>query len=557
MLKGFRLIIIRLFSNNDACVPDHRDKKATGPARPELFQEEQKMTKKHSIMLIFLVIPLVTLFVGLGAASQKTITWGSLSEPETLDPGQAWDNVSVFFTSNLFDTLVVLDPKTLEITPSLAVSWETKNNGIDWEFKLRKGVRFHDGSEFNADAVVFSFQRQMDKNFPYRYYDFPLFDEIFKNIVSVESVGTHTVVFHLNQPFHPFLSTLTASPAAIVSPTAVKKHKKAFARNPVGTGPFTFTLWEESKQIALEANHLYWKGKPRFDHFVYVVTDKHDKLHRLFREQKLDVIDSISISRATGLKNVRWATVRHIPVLSVTYIAINLKNRYLKNIDIRRALRSAWDPRILRYVFQGFVTPLDSIIPKGMPGHKTTSTRSRFNLTKARGWLEKAKVNEPIKLKFLLSGDSDLSRQLVSLYTKNLKRLGIELKTVYLPLEEYEKQIAKGDFDLTINGWTADFPDPCSIISPLFNAQLMEKGFPNLSQYQNASMKAQIDSLAKEMDRSKRTQKVSDIIHQIDALSLCIPIYQDTAIVIYNNKKIKSISVTPTDTILLNNIEKK
>jgi len=515
------------------------------------------MTNKRNILSAILIMIVMALFAGLGAASEKTVSWGSLTKPDTLDPGQAWDNTSVFFTTNLYDTLVVLDSETLEITPSLAVSWNANENGTIWEFKLRKGVHFHDGSEFNADSVVFSFQRQMEKDFPYRYYDFPLFDEIFNNIVSVESVDTHTVVFHLDQPFYPFLATLAASPAAIVSPAAVKKHKKAFARNPVGTGPFSFQLWEKNKRIILRANPRYWKGKPDFDQFSFVINDKPDNLHKLFREQKLDVIDSFSISRATGLKNVRWATIKLIPVLSVTYIAFNLENPNLKKVDIRKALHSAWDQRTLRYVFQGFVKPLASIIPKGMPGHTTPKTASKLNLAEARSWLQKAKVNEPIKLRFLLSGDSDLEHQLVSLYAKNLNRLGIELNIVNVPLEEYEKRIMKGDYDLTLNGWAADYPDPQSIISPLFNEKLKQKGLANLSQYRDERMKKLIESLTKEMDKSRRIQKVADIIQQIDALSLCIPIFQDTTAIIYNNTRIKNIRVTPTDTIRLYKIEKK
>jgi len=512
---------------------------------------------KNIQIIISAIILLGVLAPGLRAYPENTLTWGSLIEPETLDPGQAWDNTSVFFTSNLFDTLVVLDPNTLEIIPSLAESWQTKNNGTFWEFKLRKGIRFHDGSECNADAVVFSFQRQMDKDSPYRYSDSPLFDEIFKNIVTVESAGKHKVIFHLNEPFYPFLATLATSPAAIVSPTAVKKHQRAFARNPVGTGPFIFQHWERNRGIVLKANPFYWKRKPGFDQFHFVVTDNHDRLHRMFREQKLDVIDSFSISRTTGLKNIRWATIKLIPVLSVTYIAFNLENRHLKNTEIRGALRAAWDPRILKYVFQGFVTPLNTIIPRGMPGWDGYTAGSKPDLAKARNRLLRAKADEPIKLKFLLSDDSDLVRQLVSLFAKNLDRIGIELKIESVTLEEYTKRIAKGDFDLTLNGWAADYPDPLSIISPMFNKELMKKGLPNLSQYRDSQMKAQIESLPSEMDKAGRIRKVNDIIRRIDDLSLCIPMYQDMTAIIFNNNSIKSIKVMPTNTIHLINIEKQ
>lgn len=509
---------------------------------------------KHYLMIVFMSLALAT---GVNASPEKTVTWGSVGEPETLDPGQAWDSASVFFTTNLFDTLVRLDSETSEIVPALAVSWRVGKNGTQWVFQLRKGIRFHDGTGFNADSVVFSFQRQMEKDFPYRYYDFPLFDEIFKNLVSVEAIDTHTVVFRLDEPFYPFLATLTSSPSAIVSPAAVKKYGKTFPQNPVGTGPFRFKSWEKNKRIVMEANADYWMGRPGFDHFYRLTIDKHDQLHRLFREQEIDIIDSYSISRTAGLRNLRWATIKSIPILSLTFISFNLENRFLMRKNVRKAICSAWDPRFLKYVFQDFVDPLNSIIPKGMPGVKVKRTGSKFDMKGAQDFLQKENIKKPIRLKFLLLSDSSLERQLVSLFSKKLKQIGIELQIVSVSRGDYKQRVGEGDYDLTMYGWIADYPDPQSIISPLFNEQLLKMGFPNLAQYKDTEMEAQIEILSSEMDRAKRIQRVSDIIRRIDDLALCIPLYQNTSVIIYNNRKIENIRVTPIDTIHLFDIKKK
>ncbi|MCK4835057.1 MAG: hypothetical protein KAT17_00380, partial [Candidatus Aminicenantes bacterium] len=348
-----------------------------------------------------------------------------------------------------------------------------------------------------------------------------------------------------------------SSTAAIVSPAAVQKYRQKFYQNPVGTGAFMFKSWEKKKRIVLVANPNYWRGKPAIDEFVSITSDKHEILHKLFRQEKIDIIDSVSISRTAGLKNLRWATIKLIPTLSVTFIAFNFKNKNLKKENIRKAIRFAWDPRFLKYVFQDFVVPINSILPRGMPGYKTEMRTKNFFINKARELVEKENITGVIKLRFLLLNDSSLERQIVSLFSKNLKRIGIELELESVSREKYKKRIGSGDFDLTFSGWIADYPDPHSIISPLFNDQLQEKGFANLSQYKDASIKAQIESIASEVNTPKRIKKVAGIIKGVYDHVLCIPIFQDTTVIVYNNKKIKHIIVSPINNISLFDIEKK
>lgn len=147
------------------------------------------------------VLLLLTLAAPL--ASIHTVRGGSWREPVSLDPARAWDDTSSFYIANIFDTLVRLDPRTLKIEPSLASRWETSKDGRDWTFHLRRNVRFHDGTPCSADAVVFSFQRQMDPDNPRREEEFPLFYEIFTFLKEVRKLDTYRVRFRLQNPFSP------------------------------------------------------------------------------------------------------------------------------------------------------------------------------------------------------------------------------------------------------------------------------------------------------------------------------------------------------------------
>ncbi len=511
----------------------------------------KKKNKYFVIMVLFILSHLVF------SSSDHVVYWGTSGGPETFDPAQAWDEVSVFFTSSLFDTLVRLNTNTSEIEPSLAVSWEAKSDGKIWVFKLRKGVKFHDGSDFDSSAVVFSFERQMDKKFKYRYYDFPLFSEIFGNIKSVVAIDPHTVVFYLKESFFPFLATITSSGASIVSPAAVKKHKEKFRENPVGTGPFMLKTWEKGKRVVLSRNTNYWRGKPKFDELVSIINPKFEVLHNLFVKGKIDCLDSISISRTVGIKKLRWVTVKLMPTLSVSYIAFNFKNTYLQRENIRKAIRYSWDDRILKYVFQDFVVSLNSILPRGMPGYKEISGKKSFSITKAKELLKKEKISEKISLNFLLLNNTGLERQMISLFSKNLQRVGIELKMINVSQAEYQKRIRKGDFDLAVSGWISDYPDPHSIISSLFYPQLLEQGFANLSSYENEKIRFDIRNAVRESDAIKRREKYKKIIRVINDKVLCIPVFQNTSVVIYNNKKIKQISINAIGNISLFDIETK
>src|SRR5919199_1251496 len=188
-----------------------------------------------------------------GGGGGNVCTWGQGAEPVALDPINVADSESSKANRQLFNPLLTFAPESTDVVPALATEVpKPETGGLQYTFKLRQGVKFHDGSPFNADAVKFNFDRWRDSKNPYHkggggqsenfaYYvgQFGGFDND-SVITSVDAVDDYTVRINLKQPQGPFLKNIAMSPFGIGSPKAIKDNVNDFWQNPIGTGPFKF-----------------------------------------------------------------------------------------------------------------------------------------------------------------------------------------------------------------------------------------------------------------------------------------------------------------------------
>ena len=194
---------------------------------------------------------------------------GQIAEPKALDPAAVTAVNDFRILMNLYDGLVRYRDGTLEVEPALASDWQVSDDGTEYTFTLREGVTFHDGTPFDAEAVVFNFERMLNEDHPYADTGpFPL-AFFFSAVDTVEAVDDTTVKFTLNEPYAPFLSNLAYPTGLIVSPAAVRDHGGDFGRNPSGTGPFTFVEWRSNEAVVVEANPDYWDGAPELEAVVF------------------------------------------------------------------------------------------------------------------------------------------------------------------------------------------------------------------------------------------------------------------------------------------------
>ena len=190
----------------------------------------------------------------MAATPKDVLVVAQIAEPKSMDPATVTAVNDFRILMNVYDGLVRYKDGTLEIEPSLAKSWDISDDGKVYTFQLRKGVKFHDGTDFNAEAVKFNFDRMLVKDHPQAGTGpFPL-SFFFSAIKETTVKGSHTVSFRMDDPYAPLLSNLAYPTGLIISPSAVKKHGKDVGRNPAGTGAFKFREWKSNQHVIIDRN---------------------------------------------------------------------------------------------------------------------------------------------------------------------------------------------------------------------------------------------------------------------------------------------------------------
>ncbi len=271
---------------------------------------------------------------------------GQIAEPKSLDPATVTAVNDFRILMNLYDGLVRYKDEALEVEPALATSWTISADGTEYSFDLRSDVTFHDGTAFDAEAVVFNFDRMLDENHPYHDTGpFPL-SFFFSAIEDVEAVDADTVKFTLKEAYAPFLSNLAYPTGLIVSPEAVKSQGAEFGRNPSGTGPFKFAEWESNAKVVAVRNDDYWDGAPTLEAVVFrPITDANTRVAEML-SGGIDVMveippDSVASFDGNGF------TLHEQAGPHVWFLILNAKEGPFADKRVRQAINYAIDKKSL------------------------------------------------------------------------------------------------------------------------------------------------------------------------------------------------------------------
>lgn len=257
-----------------------------------------------SVMLAFFVV------APSGAMAAMKLVVGQGVEPVALDPADVTDNPSEEVCHHIYEGLIGFD-ENMNIIPKLATDWSVSEDGKTWTFHLKKGVKFHSGADFNAEAVKKSFDRILAGGLKRSSLYKPVIGE-------VKVVDDYTVQFILPESFGPFLHTLCHTAGLIVDPSLIDA-KADVRRKPSGTGPFKFKEWAVGDQIKLAAFDGYHGGKAKLDELVFKVVPEDASRTMMLETGELDVAERISPSTSSGSRPTKtwWSKLPHPSASSI------------------------------------------------------------------------------------------------------------------------------------------------------------------------------------------------------------------------------------------------
>ncbi|UOY93310.1 glutathione ABC transporter substrate-binding protein [Ectobacillus sp. JY-23] len=382
----------------------------------------------------------------LGEKQGGTLTVVRSSDATKLDPHFITDIPSAnMIYQKVYETLVEPD-KDMKIKPLLASEWNVVND-TTWEFKLRKGITFHDGAPFDAKAVKATFDRLLDPNTgsPQR--------EKFTMIKEVKVVDDTTVQFLLSYPYAALLSILASNEGSIISPKALTDNPKKLTEHPVGTGPFLFEKWKTGQEIALKRNDSYWGEKPYIDRVVFKIVPEDATRLAMVETGEAHINDQIPVTEIERIEASKTMGLYRTEGLSVEYIGFNTKKKPLDDVKVRKAISHAIEREaILKGVYNNMGSLANSAMSPKVFGYSENVKPYDYDLNEAKKLLKEAGYEKGLSIS-LVTNDRKERVNMAEVIQSQLKGIGIEVKIQVMEYGAYLEAIGKAQHDLFIGGW--------------------------------------------------------------------------------------------------------
>ena len=529
--------------------------------------------KKKLWIFFILVVALTFGIVGIASAT-GTMVFSISLDIDHLDPG---DTSLGQVVDNIFEGLVKYKAGTTRIEPCLATSWEISADGKEITFHLRKGVKFHDGTDFNADAVIFSFARQYDSNHPYHQYaKWYMWRYMFSDIDRIEKIDNYTIRLVLKRPNASILRSLALWQVSIVSPTNGEKYKEDAFKHPSGTGPFRFMEWIKDDHITLEANEDYWQGRASLDKLIFkVIPDPSARLMALEvgEVQGMEFPNPADFNRINDNKDLVLMTQ---PGMNVGYLAMNTGYGYIdtnengvRDLDseplvktpgffkpltkkkVRQAINMAIDKQsIVDNIYMGTAIKAINGMPPFMLGYNDEIEDYPYDLKRAKELLVEAGYPDGFEVTLYVMTASRPymfdSAKIAEAIQSYLAVVGIKLKFYQIDWGNYLQKTKDGKHQMCLFGWNGDNGDPDNFINTAYAPDGASIGIAlNLSFYINEKAQELLSVALATYDDEKRAtyyRKVQEMIHE-DAAWVYL-VHSNQNMVFRNN--IKGFTLSPT-----------
>jgi len=509
---------------------------------------------------------------GTTAATGGTLVFGSAADPVALDGILVSDGESSRVIEQIFETLVDLKPGTTDVEPGLAESWESSTDGTQWTFHLRQGVKFQDGTDFNADAVCFNFNRWYNfkgsfQNPSATYYWQVIFggfatydpksgapkDSLYK---SCEAKDANTAVITLTKPSSAFLAGLTLTPFSIASPAALQKYDadkgsvdadgifhptgSYSTQHPTGTGPFQFDSWTRGDKLVLKRFDGYWgknSDKPTafngkgasLDQLIFKpIADNAARLQALQSGdiQGYDLVEPQDIPTIKSDSNLQ---ILDRPAFNVGYVGFDMAVPPTNNPKVRQALAYGLDRQgVIDSFYAGRGEVAKEFMPPSLFGYADDVPTYTYDPEKAKSILQAAGFKLPVKIDFWYP--TDVSRPYMpdpkrnfEAFSASLEKSGFKVVAHTAPWSpDYLGRSDEGKLgNAYLLGWTGDYGDPDDFIGVFFRTP--QKQWGTDKNHELDGVQKILEQARTETDQSKRTQLYQEANRQIMTILPGVP----------------------------------
>lgn len=459
------------------------------------------------------------------STEEKLLIFGRGGDSVSLDPITVTDGESFKVTKNVFDTLVNFGEQDTEIEAGLASKWEPSEDGLTYTFTLQEGVKFHDDTDFNAEAVVKNFERWAAGDadqFPYYASMFGGFGDDEGHVIeSVTATGDYEVEIKLKRPQAPFLKNLAMSPFGIASPTAFEAAGETFGDNPVGTGPFKFVEWKRNDSVTIEKFDDYWvDGEPKLDKVVFrSIPDNSARLNALLSGE-IDLADGITPSDGETIEGNAELQLYERPSMNVGYLGLTVTREPFDDPKVRQAMNHAIDKQaIVDAFFEGRGEVAKNPMPPVISGYNNDIEGYEYDPEKAKELLAEAGLEDgfemelyamPVPRPYMPDG-----QKVAEAIQSNLAEVGITANIVSFEWATYLEKAANGEADAFLLGWTGDNGDADNFLYVLLDQDNI--GSNNYTYYENQELHDIFIEAQTEVDENTRNEmymQAQEIIHE-------------------------------------------
>lgn len=451
-----------------------------------------------------------------------SIIEGSIGEPSNLIPILATDSSSHAIAGLIYNGLLKYD-KNLNLTGDLAYKWEVSDDKKVITFHLRKGVKWHDGTEFTSKDVKFTYETIVDNNTPTAY------DSDFRIIDKVETPDDYTIKVYYKTAYAPALSSWTIGILPYHKLKGVTITKSELQRSPIGTGPYKFKEWKAGHSVTLEAYDNYYEGRPNLDRYTMKIIPDTSTMFLELLNKNIDLMGLSPLQFAKQTSNPRFVSdYNKYSYLSnsYTYIGYNLKHRFLQDKRVRQALSYATPKEdIIKGVLFGLGIPADGPFKPGTIWYTDNVTKYNYDLEKAKLLLKEAgfedknkdgiveKDGVPFIITITTNQGNTTRSSIAEIIQHTWKKIGIKVEIRILEWATFiTEYIDKRNFDVVILGWTIPMePDPYDV---WHSSRCGGKNL-NFICYQNQEVDKLIEEGRLEFDVQKRVKiyhKISQIL---------------------------------------------